>query len=997
MTVLPRRSLAASAVVGAMVLATTPAGAAGAADDATEPAITCVTSVDDPALAVDTAAECGTEVEVASARTAWDTLYATPEGGSRVETSAGAVRTRASNGDWRPIDTALIPGDAGIEVSAPVWPMVFSDGTAGRPLATIERDGHVLEFDVPFELPAPQVEGPTVTYADVLPGVDLVASVNDDGTGFSEVLRVESPEAAAHPALQRLDFDVQVTDGLDVAADDGGFVATDGAGARVFTSPTPLMWDSGARPTATAGVQSLSEPSPDDLHELVTGEPATAEPVRRPAPDSVVAAMPATVQDVSEGEARAATTESEPPDAEASGGTVSVTPDAAMVADPETSWPIYIDPSVSGSRHEWTAIRSSISSDYKFSGDQGLGLCDVQTVSSCGEDFKSRLVWEFRDLGAIGNVAPGDITSATFKAYGTHSFNCTNYYVRAYRVENIASGTTWNSNSGWTDGRYQSRRSVHHKSGCPSSPGWVEWNVTDAAKTTASNNVGYLTIGLRAQDESSMSKWKRYRYDAKLSISYNRPPKTPWDLDVVANGSVVACGSGAWVRDTTPKLRARIGDPDGNRVYHNFNVRTAAGSMYYNGPKSGTSFASGSQVSRTVPSGSALTTGRYMFDVQAQDTSGLWGPWAHCSFNIDVNPPNTPTVKPVDGEPAVYVTDSETGGIGVRGKFAIGSNGSGDVKYFKYSFDDSTSLTKTLTGTSGTISYTPTTAGPHTLRVKSVDRAGNVSSIRSHTFDVAAPVEDAAWELNTGSGLVGEDFLGRQDLQLSSTAMWIDGPFVDKLPGNHALQFDDASDTAQTQGPVVHTDGSFVVSAHVRLDSFGDYAAAVSQNAPESNGFWLGYSPDRRCATDAGNGCWTFAMRPADGEYGTIVTTDFQVTEDKWMYLVGSYDATADEMKLVVCDPDPIDDDPFDGEEPEAIRSASGPFTTPWFAKGPLQLGRAHYSGTYRDLWRGAVDNVRVYDGQLLDAENVKVHRVCTGAPMYSTVPGGDINDPTEP
>lgn len=567
MTLLPRRPLAASAVVGAMVLATTPAGAAGAADDGTEPAITCVTSVEDPALAVETAAECGTEVEVASARTAWDTLYATPDGGSRVETSAGAVRTRADDGDWRPIDTALVPGESGIEVSAPVWPMVFSDGTVGQPLATIERDGHVLEFDVPFELPAPRVDGATVTYAEVLPGVDLIASVNDDGTGFSEVLRVASPEAAANPALDRLDFDVQVTEGLDVASDDGGFVATDAAGERVFTSPTPLMWDSGrADGDVTAGLQSLDEPSSEDLHELVTGEPATAEPVRRPDPDSVVAAMPATVQDsaMSDSEARTAAV-----DPEAQGGTVSVTPDAAMVADPDTSWPVYIDPSVSGSRHEWTAIRSTISSDYKFSGDQGLGLCDVQTTSSCGEDFKSRLVWEFRDLSAIGNVAAGDITSATFKAYGTHSYNCTNYYVKAYRVENIAEGTTWSSNSGWTDGRYQSRRSVHHKSGCPSSPGWVEWNVTDAAKTTASNNVGYLTIGLKAADETSMSRWKRYRYDAKLSISYNRAPNKPAksSMKTLVGTSTLACSTIDYtkhIRTLTPTLRAVATDPDGS-------------------------------------------------------------------------------------------------------------------------------------------------------------------------------------------------------------------------------------------------------------------------------------------------------------------------------------------------------------------------------------------------------------------------------------------------
>lgn len=96
----------------------------------------CVGSVDDAAVAVDVAAACGTEVEVVGARTEWDTVYATPEGGTRVETSAAAVRTRV-NGGWEPIDTSLVEGAAGIEVAAPALPITFSDGDR-----TDDRSGH---------------------------------------------------------------------------------------------------------------------------------------------------------------------------------------------------------------------------------------------------------------------------------------------------------------------------------------------------------------------------------------------------------------------------------------------------------------------------------------------------------------------------------------------------------------------------------------------------------------------------------------------------------------------------------------------------------------------------------------------------------------------------------------------------------------------------------------------------------------------------------------
>ncbi len=614
---------------------------------ADEAPVQCVGSVNDPGVAVDVAAACGTEVEVVAARTEWDTVYATPEGGTRVETSAAAVRTRV-NGGWEPIDTTLAAGASGITAKASALPMTFSDGTAGTPLATIERDGHTLEFHAPFDLTAPVVVGSRVTYADVLPGVDLIATVDEDGSGFSEVLRVNSPEAAANPALAELDFPVTVSDGLTVSESDGGFVAADAGGQEVFSSPTPLMWDAGSSATAPEAVQSRAallagDDGSDGADGAVgvdplTGEPL-GEPVLAPALDSAVAAMPVEVSGAGEGDGNGA------------GNVVTVTPDAAMIADPGTSWPVYIDPGVSGSRTEWTAIRSGMSSDYKFSGDQGLGFCDVSAQSSCGRDFKSRLVWEFRDLSTVSGLASGDITSATFTANGTHSYSCTSYAVQAYNVENIASGTTWSSNSGWTDANYQSTRSVAHRSGCDSdhSPRPIKWNVKQAAQEAASANHSYITIGLKAADETTMSKWKRYKYNATLSVSYNREPAKPTSLDVVpAGGSAVACGSSAWMRDATPTLRAKITDPDGDRLYHNFNVYTSGGTLVYNGPWSTSSYANGTKVTRTVPSADALKSGAYEFRVQAKDTGGAC--WTLCGVQVQRGRDAT---EHADGEPGV--------------------------------------------------------------------------------------------------------------------------------------------------------------------------------------------------------------------------------------------------------------------------------------------------------------------------------------------------------
>jgi hypothetical protein len=236
---------AALVVVGAV-----PA-TAGDAELQTDVEGVCAEQAADAAAAVRVAETCDVEVEVVSERTPWDTVFATPDGLTRVETSATAVRTDV-NGAWEQIDTTVVESAAGLEVVAPTFEMRFSDGTdPAEPLARIVKDGHELTFDVPFELTDPAVDGAQVTYPEVLEDVDLIVTVHEDGTGFSEVLRVATPEAAANPELAQLSFPVTTSEGLSVSSHDGGFEASDAAGDEVFTSPTPLMWDS-ATPTSSA-------------------------------------------------------------------------------------------------------------------------------------------------------------------------------------------------------------------------------------------------------------------------------------------------------------------------------------------------------------------------------------------------------------------------------------------------------------------------------------------------------------------------------------------------------------------------------------------------------------------------------------------------------------------------------------------------------------------------------------------------------------------------
>src|SRR5947208_1568306 len=73
-------------------------------------------------------------------------------------------------------------------------------GGGGGPLATMRANGRSLSLTAPMTLPAPTLSGSTATYANVLSGVDLVVTVDQQG-GFSSVLVVHSAQAAGNADL----------------------------------------------------------------------------------------------------------------------------------------------------------------------------------------------------------------------------------------------------------------------------------------------------------------------------------------------------------------------------------------------------------------------------------------------------------------------------------------------------------------------------------------------------------------------------------------------------------------------------------------------------------------------------------------------------------------------------------------------------------------------------------------------------------------------------
>ena len=911
---------------------------------AAEPGDLCAQAPDvapDAASALGVAEACAKDVEVVQERTEHNTVFAQPDGTMRLDVSTLAVRTK-QDGEWVDVDPTVVAGTGGLTVAAAVTPMMFSDGRDGVPLATIERDGHRLTFDVPFDLPAPTVDGDQITYTGLIPGVDLVVTVAEDATGFSEVLRVATPEAAADPRLAELAFPVQVSDGLELEPEMGGFVAADDDGESVFTSPQPAMWDSREDPSARfarlVGVMAV----PDASSAQGDGSYGP-DRTRGPVGGERLAPLPADVA----------------PDA------VTIIPDTAMIDDPSTVWPVFIDPSVSGSRVEWMAVRDTLAGAYMFDPDQGVGLCN-STAMGCSRVFKSRLLWKFGGLGTIGSLQPGEVLSTTFAAVGTHAYDCTARPINLFRVDN------WNSATGWPGGPtwvHQSTQNVTHKSSCAGNPvRWIEFPALEAGRAVAQYDANQLTLGL-ATDEGSMAYWKRYRNDATLSIVYNRAPLVPTNVSFSLPAKPCVMGAGRPVVNTVnPVLTSRHVDPDGDAVSANVDVYphtlpsgTANILWHWREP------AQASGTTQPVMLRGVQHGGIYRVQVNSVDSQGWGGSGAMCEFEVDTVKPNTPTVSATK-----YTSTLPSGGIGVADTFTLGPNGSTDVVRYLHSFD-STALDKVATGTSPSISFTPTRTGSHVLYVTAVDRADNTSATtQAHRFEVAFPAT-VTWNMDgtstTSEPGVGGDGASAYPLTLTGVAR-TNGVTADlgMSTTDRALLFDSTTAGAATTAPPMSTQQSYSVSAFVKPTAATGSAIALSQDGTNVAGFELGYRP----CTDGSGSCWSFAMNTADASTttATSVVSPQKVQAGAWAHITGVHNAGTKTLDLYVCT---LGTDDWGDATVTVHPAVSAPFTANWNATGPFRIGRV--KGPTAPVWSGAIDKAVVSRGAV---DVAKVRTSCT-------------------
>lgn len=197
----------------------------------------------DTVSAVMAARKQGSKVEVLADRTSYAQTFANPNGTLTYDFSPSPRWVQQGSSWVAPDATLTWNKDGSLSPKASVAELTLSGGGNGA-LASVDVGGKTLSLSWPSSLPTPSVSGSAATYANVLPGVDLVLTASVAGS-FEETLVVKTAAAAKDTGLADLHLKLALSKGLSQSADRAGNLAVkDSSGKVLFSSPAPTAWDS---------------------------------------------------------------------------------------------------------------------------------------------------------------------------------------------------------------------------------------------------------------------------------------------------------------------------------------------------------------------------------------------------------------------------------------------------------------------------------------------------------------------------------------------------------------------------------------------------------------------------------------------------------------------------------------------------------------------------------------------------------------------------------
>ncbi|MGW6565721.1 VCBS repeat-containing protein [Streptomyces sp. NPDC054975] len=706
----------------------------------------------DASAALREAKRTGKDVEATAERTANSTTWAQPDGFLRTRTNSDTIRAKV-DGEWKKIDTTLRKVKGGYAPAAVNDPMLFSAGNDGasradRASRSVQRslpvaapgapaapadertwselvrltvDGHDLVVSWPGPLPAPVVAGPRALYENVRPGIDLLLTARDGG--YSHVLIVHSREAADDPLLKDLDYRLSSpTLTFRLNPDSHVVSALNPAGEEIAAAPTPYLWDSAGAVRQTEGEPT---PAPDpSVAGTALGLPGLAGP-QPGSHDSVLGGTLA-------------------PD-----GVLQLAVSPKDLTDPDTVYPVFIDPSFKGHKNDWTLLYAKHPNSSFYNGQN---FNDGSNESRIGYEATtqglSRSVFTFEHGTKLHGAV---IKSSYLRVLQTYSWGCASRQYDVYLTSTITPSTNWaNQNSPNIWGRLLGSQTNGHGYEAVTCPDkWVGTNIKSAAQEAATKQWSLIGIGLRAANEGDTTYWKKIIANGEnspyIETVYNHAPNEPLQVGMSTvpggmcdiNSPYVAIGKS----DIT--FRVTGVDVDGDleyvhlKVWRNDTPGTPVVNQAFEPASNGTisvPLAWGKFVSGKTYSWTAWTTDTEG-GVSAQ---GPAGSTAFCQFTVDQTAPSSPKVTSTPfPEPGENYDRWSTVDFGTAGEFTFAAEtGSGtpdeSVVKYEYAFNapnhTANPALATTKGAPVKKTLTPPVAGVNVLFVWSVDNAGNRSA-----------------------------------------------------------------------------------------------------------------------------------------------------------------------------------------------------------------------------------------------------------------------------
>ncbi|WP_205327378.1 LamG domain-containing protein [Glycomyces sp. YM15] len=879
---------------------------------------------------------CGVPVTVTGMADYDTQVTADPAGFLTAEVETVPAWAPDASGDWVEVDTSFTEtAEGAITTVAAVSDITVSTGGDGPFVTATSPEGGTVALTWPGTLPVPVIAGDTATYAEVLAGVDLQVTSNVDG--FTYALIVKNAEARDNPALASIDIGIS-SEGLTVAQDaNGAVVATDAAGETVFTAPGAFMWDA-----------SLD---PDGAAPEAFAAAAESEPVSELGPDD---AMPGLYADV---------------DVALTDGTLTVTPDPAVLSDPDAQFPITIDPPFVGSRLAWANIfKSRPSSSWTNDKDwprQGGMRVGLNIWASCAPDACG--LWRSAVRFDIDKLDNKDILTAKVAMTQTHSGGCGSADLALYDVNRkLSNGTTWNSITSASQEHLQTKSvASSNATGCSTNYPDRDINfdtgeIKSRLQSRVNAGTSWMSFMVRSSDEGDPYAWRRIDIKSvELQVTYNTHAGNPTSLKT--NGkdcNTAGYTSAPWTTEIHPSLSGIPHDADG-KVGARIEIRQKGSTNNVRTWSTTRNQTDGARQTWVVPKNQALPSGEYRWRMQSLDnyasgSDNYTDYW--CYFRIDTTSPVPATVElvspanPQAGQEVTFKVTSRDAHSGLAG-FRYGLDAEVPAKY------------EPASNGSATIKVTaPASGGRVWLYVWAEDKAGNKAQRTQADFyapRTVAPAPAAAWRLD-GDGFddawvlgdnTGTDSGTNHDLNMGRTSGWVDSGA--ETPPGQAMLFG-GTDCVSTEGAVIDTSTPYTVAAWVRTDTTDtNIRTILSQSGEHMTGFALRY----RGASQQ----WDLMLNPSDtADTSSVVrasSTTAPVLGD-WTHLAATVDPGSKVIQLWV-----------DG----ALQATRSFEHEAWNATGPVNIGCNSRTDTnYQNgHFKGAIQHVGIWTGLLTDA-NVK-------------------------